>query len=101
MSEKTAKVDLDKSEANKEGVEKTAVQEFVEKTAKEEKNSFNATKRVTVVFSENIGDYQKGKDYKMGEFLAKSLMNKYDGKLKIVAEEDNYSEMRKKATEKK
>lgn len=78
--------------------EKTAVQDFSEKAAAEEK-SFNATKKLSVTVTENIGDYVVGKAYTMGEFLFESLSAKYPGKFVKGSEDDPYSEMRKKATE--
>jgi hypothetical protein len=81
-----------------ETVEKLAVQELTEKAGQEEK-TFNATKKISVTVTENVGDYVTGKAYTMGEFLFESLSAKYPGKFVKGSEDDPYSEMRKKATE--
>ncbi|MEA1848952.1 hypothetical protein U9K52_08520 [Chryseobacterium sp. MHB01] len=88
----------DKVAKEPKNTDKTAVQDFTEKAAKEEK-SFNATKRLSVTVTENIGDYVVGRAYTMGEFLFESLSAKYPGKFVKGSEDDPYSEMRKKATE--
>lgn len=78
--------------------EKTAVQDFSEKAAVEEK-SFNATKKLSITVTENIGDYVVGKAYTMGELLFESLSAKYPGKFVKGSENDPQYEARTKSIE--